>query len=83
MTMTRNHEHEMSDEPTKTSGFGIGELSRVPASTPMDEIEAAQLQPEPRQVMRKCSCGHTVPAAWVMFASLGTSCPDCYDRLSD
>lgn len=30
----------------------------------------------------RCSCGHTVPRAWVMGASLGTSCPDCYDRMS-
>ncbi len=37
--------------------------------------------PEPEQV--KCSCGHTVPRGSVMHASLGTSCPDCYDRMSD
>ena len=32
--------------------------------------------------MTRCSCGHTVAAAQVMNASLGTSCPDCYDRMS-
>jgi len=32
--------------------------------------------------MVKCSCGHTVPRSQVMSASLGTSCPDCYDRMS-
>ena len=31
----------------------------------------------------KCSCGHTVPKSQVMSASLGTSCPDCYDEMSD
>ena len=31
----------------------------------------------------KCDCGHTVPASQRMSASLGTSCPDCYDRMSD
>ena len=30
----------------------------------------------------KCSCGHTIPSGSVMSASLGSSCPDCYDRLS-
>ena len=30
-----------------------------------------------------CSCGHTVPAAQVMAASHGTSCPGCDDRLAD
>lgn len=31
----------------------------------------------------KCDCGHRVPAGQRMNASLGTSCPDCYDRMSD
>lgn len=31
----------------------------------------------------RCACGHSVPASQVMNASLGTSCPDCYDRMSD
>ena len=30
-----------------------------------------------------CDCGHSVPKVLVMRASLGTSCPDCYDRMSD
>ncbi|MBK8188913.1 MAG: hypothetical protein IPK79_00500 [Vampirovibrionales bacterium] len=38
--------------------------------------------PQPVKLVR-CSCGHSVPAAQVMNASLGTSCPDCYDRMSD
>ena len=33
--------------------------------------------------MVKCSCGHTIPRMSVMSASMGTSCPDCYDRMSD
>ena len=31
----------------------------------------------------KCRCGHTVPQILVMSASLGSSCPDCYDRMSN
>ena len=31
----------------------------------------------------KCSCGHIVPKSSVMSASMGSSCPDCYDRMSD
>lgn len=42
---------------------------------------------QPRQVKQvieiKCDCGHTVAKNLVMNASLGTSCPDCYDRMSD
>lgn len=33
--------------------------------------------------MVKCDCGHTIPAGSVMSASLGSSCPNCYDRLSN
>jgi hypothetical protein len=31
----------------------------------------------------RCSCGHSVPKIQVMNASNGTSCPDCYDRMSE
>lgn len=37
--------------------------------------------PAPAEMVR-CSCGHSVPKGLVMSASLGTSCPDCYDRMS-
>jgi len=30
-----------------------------------------------------CDCGHSVPTGQRMNASLGTSCPDCYDKMSD
>lgn len=30
----------------------------------------------------KADCGHTCEAKHLMSASLGTSCPDCYDRMS-
>lgn len=33
--------------------------------------------------MKKCRCGHTVPASVVMSTSTGSSCPDCYDRMSE
>lgn len=38
-------------------------------------------QPGDEDLVR-CSCGHSVPRISVMQASLGTSCPDCYDRMS-
>lgn len=37
----------------------------------------------PKIEMVKCSCGCTIPKNLVMCASVGTSCPDCYDRMSD
>lgn len=39
--------------------------------------------PEPQPEMVRCDCGHECERGLVMMASLGTSCPDCYDRLSD
>ena len=73
----------MSDQSGKTDGFGIGEAGKAPASTPLDEIEAARLQPIREHKMVKCACGHTIPSIWVMRANLGSSCPDCYDDMSN
>jgi hypothetical protein len=39
-------------------------------------------QPQPVQIV-KCSCGHEAEKSSVMYASRGTSCPDCYDRMSN
>ena len=33
--------------------------------------------------MVMCYCGHETPRNLRMSTSLGTSCPDCYDRMSD
>lgn len=37
----------------------------------------------PKIEMVKCSCGHSVPRGSVMSAGMGTSCTDCYDRMSN
>ena len=39
-------------------------------------------QSEPVEMM-SCDCGHSVPRDQVMNTSEGTSCPDCYDNLSN
>lgn len=65
--------------------FGIGELGRTPETTALDELEAVAIeraQGTTRDMVR-CGCGHTVARSLVMSASLGTCCPNCYDRLSD
>ena len=43
--------------------------------------EARKNAPKPEMI--KCSCGHSVPRGSVMSASMGSSCPDCYDRMSE
>jgi len=44
-------------------------------------IDAAPTRVVPEMVA--CDCGHECGAAMVMSASVGTSCPDCYDMMSD
>jgi len=48
----------------------------------VEYIRTERQAKQPPIEMVKCSCGHTVPRGSVMSASLGTSCPDCYDRMS-
>jgi hypothetical protein len=71
----------------KRNGFGIGEVGRTSESTPLDDLEAANRQPRRQPDYpngRKLSCGCTVYyKIEVMNANLGTSCEDCYDRMSD
>jgi hypothetical protein len=46
-------------------------------------IEAERAaRPKPVIHYVRCDCGHEVPEGQVMRASLGTSCLDCYDRMS-
>lgn len=48
--------------------------------------EVKAVEKEVVEVVEKtvlCSCGHEVPASLVMYSSSGTTCPDCYDRMSE
>jgi hypothetical protein len=58
------------------SGNGILYKSRL------TEIESAFTSSPEKVEMVKCSCGCTVAKISVMSASLGTSCPTCYDDMS-
>ena len=49
----------------------------------IEKIQAQHLANQPPIEMVKCSCGHTIPRTSVMSASLGSSCPDCYDDMSN
>lgn len=66
-----------------SGGFGIGGLGRYEEQPIIPT--AAQLDRQARREASyaECDCGHRVPAAQVMTASLGTACPNCYDRMSD
>ena len=46
------------------------------------EEKRAYLINKPSEPMVKCDCGHTIPKHSVMSASMGSSCPYCYDNMS-
>lgn len=71
--------------------YGIG---RVPADVDqgeeqLAEVEATRIEARHMRVPdypagRKLTCGHVIYyRSHAMSASLGTVCPDCYDRYSD
>lgn len=49
----------------------------------IDRIRSEYMAKQKPAKYKTCDCGHTVPTSQVMTASMGTSCPDCYDRMSD
>ena len=59
---------------------------RLAGGTPMSEQDWNARNtsvPQTQPIMIRCDCGHTISKNLVMSASLGTSCPDCYDRMDD
>ena len=64
--------------------FGIGGISAHDDA--YYATTGQKLEPTGRNrvtVMTRAGCGCVVPRRQLMSASLGTSCPDCYDRMSD
>jgi hypothetical protein len=73
-----------------SSGLGIGGLgAQNTAAYEIEMIEARCRYEEKRQLdidsgrMKKCRCGHWCEPVLVMSTSSGSSCPDCYDRMSE
>lgn len=59
---------EWCDSPNYYYDHGAGIIRRKRNTVPVKLVD--------------CDCGHSVPRSQVMSASLGTSCFDCYDRMS-
>jgi hypothetical protein len=55
----------------------LAEYKKLTASDCAAEVPTGSIE------LVTCSCGCEVPRALVMNSSMGTSCPDCYDRMSD
>lgn len=66
------------------SDLGIGHIADVdPVSEMLAEIAAANINARTasKREYKLCDCGHY--SAWPMSTSSGSSCPDCYDRMSE
>jgi hypothetical protein len=63
-------------------GFGTNWHSVIRSGSAYAAKMAAIVAARKPAELVACSCGHTVPRASVMSASLGSSCPDCYDSMS-
>ena len=48
-----------------------------------DAVRAKKAAADAKIKYIKCDCGCTIPESLVMNSSRGTSCCDCYDRMSD
>jgi len=56
-------------------------LDADPSNEDIIAMLTAEAPARKRPQMTLCDCGHYTESP--MSASLGTSCPDCYDRMSD
>ena len=59
--------------------YGLDGITLEAFWSEQEAFEASKVKPE--EVM--CDCGHWEIKAMVMRTSRGTSCVDCYDRMSD
>lgn len=57
------------DSPNHYYDHGTGIIRRKRNLKPVQLVE--------------CDCGHAVPSSQVMSASMGSSCLECYDRMSN
>ncbi len=90
MTMWFSEGELLSDLPTPTEPehprytfeFGIGNIGD--ADDPYyDLMTMPPTQPRSKLDMVECDCGHTVSHILAMSASRGSTCPDCYDEMSN
>ena len=62
----------------------LAEIASSQAATDIYEQRESQQQAARQNMhMVRCDCGHECPANLRMTTSWGTSCPCCYDRMSE
>lgn len=68
----------------RTYEFGISGINQADDTYYLHSQEIKPTGQRRMIVLKKCDgCGGEFPAEWMMNASLGRACPDCYDRMSN
>lgn len=63
--------------------FGIGDISNADDPYYAESQKIVKTGQRKMVLLKKCDgCGGEFPAEWMMMASLGRACPDCYDKMS-
>ena len=81
--------YQMTSGYVGSMGMSWKTVDEATANAALDQAAAfekmnrAVAAPKPAPVLVKCSCGHSVSHGLVMSASMGSSCPKCYDRMSE
>ena len=68
-----DHQTTADAEP---DGYNLGALK-----SDLDLVSLSKSK-DAAEEMVKCDCGHYVEKIHVLYASLGSACEDCYDRMS-
>jgi hypothetical protein len=78
----RQHREPMATHKQVKTFLATGETIKHGS----DWYSEIRMAPQPREKrepeMVRCDCGHSCERGLVMSTSTGTSCPDCYDRMS-
>ena len=61
--------------------YFLADCDADPTNADIIAMLTAQAPPRPQPKLTLCDCGHYTASP--MSASMGSSCPDCYDRMSD
>ena len=82
--MTRCEKNNAMTRDEVVAALDAGQTLR---NAPEDWYSNCRIKPAPVErvavEMVRCDCGHSTPVGTAMNASTGTSCPDCYDRMSN
>ena len=64
--------------------FGVGDIGNADDPYYAQSQQAVKTSQRKMTLLKKCDgCGGEFPAEWMMNASSGRACPNCYDKMSN